>query len=103
MFQKGKCSKCLKTNELMYSNNPIIAPICFHCIEEEMDAGNLNHADFFCRSYNLPFEPLIWIQLQEKIGQGTFRAYALDFYNKDKENLYYQTSTADLWKITNSK
>jgi hypothetical protein len=57
-FKRGKCSKCGRTAELMFSNNPLSGnTICFDCINDNLDYKNLEHADFFCRTYNLPFKP----------------------------------------------
>lgn len=58
IFTLGKCPKCGKTKELMFSNNPLSGgTICFDCIKENLKYDNLEHADFFCRTYNLPFNP----------------------------------------------
>ena len=56
-FKIGTCPKCGKRNvQLMFSNNPLDGgTICFDCIKENLDYKNLEHADFFCRTYNLSF------------------------------------------------
>lgn len=58
-FPIGKCSHCGRTNQvLMFSNNPLLGEtICFDCINKALSYQNLSHADFFCRTYNLPFQP----------------------------------------------
>jgi hypothetical protein len=103
MFKKAKCPKCLRIGEIMISNNPLIEPICFSCITKELDATNINHADFFCRTYNIPFDPELWLNTASKFGQRTFYEYSLDFFTNNKENLFYTTTTADLWKAVNEK
>jgi hypothetical protein len=53
-FKIDKCPKCGRRVELMYSNNPLTGqPICFNCINQELDYQNIEHAEFFCRTYNL--------------------------------------------------
>lgn len=56
-FNVNKCPQCGKNHTLMYSNNPIVEPICFDCINAQLDYNNLEHAEFFCRTYNLPMKP----------------------------------------------
>lgn len=58
IFKIGKCPKCGRNKELMFSNNPLSGgTICFDCIKENLKYDNIEHADFFCRTYNLPFNP----------------------------------------------
>ena len=55
-FNIEVCPKCGRKSEVMYSNNPLSGKtICFSCIKDNLIYNNLNHADFFCRTYNLPF------------------------------------------------
>ena len=54
-FQITTCPKCGCRRETMYSNNPLSgSAICFSCINEQLDYNNIEHAEFFCRTYNLP-------------------------------------------------
>jgi hypothetical protein len=56
-FEKGKCPICGNYGDLIFSNNPLVPSICLDCVKKEVDVNNLEHADFFCRTYNLPFDP----------------------------------------------
>lgn len=57
-FTLGTCPKCGRKGILMKSNNPLTGnTICFDCIRNNLNYNNLEHADFFCRTYNLPFNP----------------------------------------------
>jgi hypothetical protein len=56
-FKLERCPKCGKIAEIVPSNNPIVPGICSKCISKELDPSNLTQADFFCRTYNIPFEP----------------------------------------------
>lgn len=101
-FQIEKCPKCGNITELMFSNNPIVRPICFNCIKNELNYNNIEHADFFCRTYNLPFKPDLWISLVKTAKEEVFKEYTKLFLEDETQsNLYYQTSTADVWKVAN--
>ena len=57
-FKINKCPRCGRTSTLMYSNNPLhTETICFNCIHENIDRNNIEQVEFFCRTYNLPWEP----------------------------------------------
>jgi hypothetical protein len=56
-LQMGKCPICGKTEKLIISNNPLTQPIGISCVEKHIDLKNLEQADFFCRTFNLPFDP----------------------------------------------
>ena len=102
-FQKGKCPICGNYGELVFSNNPLVPSICLDCVKKEVDVNNLEHADFFCRTYNLPFDPNKWIKMLERDPQEVIRLYTKQFLSEDKKNLYYESSTKDLWKMANQE
>ena len=106
-FPIGKCPHCGRTNQvLMFSNNPLSGEtICFDCINKALNYQNLSHADFFCRTYNLPFQPELWMKLAEEEGQNTFKAYTCVILTDKtfQPNLYYQSSTADVWSKVNAE
>ncbi len=102
-FKTAKCPKCGKIAEIIFSNNPLVPGICNRCICNELDGGNLEQADFFCRTYNLPFRPERWIELQERCGEGVFKQYTKEFFETDSNNLYRQDVTPDWWKRINEE
>lgn len=106
-FKIGVCPKCGKQNvQLMFSNNPLDGgTICFDCIKDNLNYQNLEHADFFCRTYNLPFNPELWIQTMKEFGPDSFREYAaLILSDADNQpNLAYSPSTRDLWGRVNKE
>lgn len=105
-FKDGKCPCCGRVRPLMISNNPLSGPtICFDCIKSKLDQFNLAHADFFCRTYNLPFDPEKWIGTNEAFGEETFENYTiLMLEEKDNQpNLAYSPSTKDLWSSVNKE
>ena len=99
-FQKGKCPQCGRSNiELMYSNNPLSGnTICFNCISQHLVYSNLEHADFFCRTYNLPFNPELWIEMANSYGVMVFREYTITQLSDaaNQPNLHYSSSTRDI-------
>ena len=103
-FPNGTCPKCGKKHELMLSNNPLSGTtICFECIQSQLQYNNLQHAEFFCRTYNLPWEPELWLQLSEEYKEQTFKQYTILVLDKkeNQPNLAYTSSTHDLWARTN--
>lgn len=96
-FKTGKCPKCGRLSEIIPSNNPLVSGICLKCINTEIDPSSVKQADFFCRTYNIPFEPNKWIELYERCGENTPKMYVSHFFETDKNNLYHQKFTADLW------
>jgi len=105
-FKFGVCPHCGRKSYLMTSNNPLSGPtICFDCIANNLKYSNLEHAEFFCRTYNLPWIPELWLQLAEECKVGVFREYTKTVL-EDKENqpnLAYTTTTHDLWSRTNKE
>ena len=57
----GQCKRCGKTHQLLMHSNNILDngddDMCFECIAELLNYKNIEHADYFCRRYNLPFLP----------------------------------------------
>ena len=105
-FKKIKCPQCGQIKEVMLSNNPLTGtPICFDCINTHLDYNNLAHAEFFCRSYNLPWMPKIWVQLMDEANEDVFKQYTAGVLDeKDNQpNLAYDSSTKDLWLRTNKE
>lgn len=100
------CPKCGRRTEVMLSNNPLSGTtICFDCISNNLDYHNIEHAEFFCRTYNLPWQPELWLELSKDPSQNIFREYTLIVLDdtKNKPNLAYGNSTKDLWSRTNKE
>ena len=102
-FRNGRCPKCGKLSEIIYSNNPLVSGICNKCISDNLDASDLMQADFFCRTYNIPFRPDEWIRLYEKCGENVYTFYTKQFLSSNEENLYYQMATKDWWTELNEE
>lgn len=67
-LQFDTCPKCRSLNTLMSTaKNPMAQPLCFDCIVKIIDIHNIHDAEKFCRTYNIPFSPDVWIKLEEQI------------------------------------
>ena len=102
-FKLGICPKCGRKAVLMYSNNPLSGEtICFDCINNNLNYKNLEHAEFFCRTYNLAWKPELWMKLAEESQEAVYRKYTeliLDD-EENRPNLAYENQTSDIWKRT---
>lgn len=103
LFKTDKCPKCGTIKKLMFSNNPISQPVCFDCIKKELNGNNLEHADLFCRTYNIEFDPEQWMALASSAGQEVFESYASMFFDANQDNLYYKPTTKDVWQFVNKQ
>ena len=102
-FKLGICPKCGRKAVLMYSNNPLSGEtICFDCINNNLNYRNLEHAEFFCRTYNLAWKPELWMKLADESQEAVYRKYTeliLDD-EENRPNLAYESQTSDIWKRT---
>lgn len=102
-LQKGKCPICSNYGDLVFSNNPLVAPVCVDCVKKQLDLNNLEHADLFCRTFNLPFDPNKWIKMVERDPDKVIELYTKQFLAEEKQTIQYQTTTKDLWKMANQE
>ena len=96
-FKQDKCPKCGKYHTILPSNNPLVTSICETCINSALKYDNLEHGEFFCRTYNLPFMPDLWIKLSNINKTNTFKEYiseVVEVYDGE----IYESQTSDLWK-----
>ena len=102
-FKIGICPKCGRKAVLMYNNNPLSGEtICFDCINNNLNYKNLEHAEFFCRTYNLAWKPELWMKLADESQEAVYRKYTeliLDD-EENRPNLAYESRTSDIWKRT---
>lgn len=98
-LRQGICPMTGKLDTLVFSNNPLVPPVSIKYIEQIINLKDLSKADFFCRTYNLPFDPNYWIKaIQAENGENIIQNYTKIFLEINKNNLYYQTATEDLWR-----
>lgn len=103
-FPHDRCPNCGRVADLIINNNPLLAScgphLCLSCAAKAIDTTNLQQVDFFCRTYNYPFNPDLWISLSEtESGANLIRQYLQVILNDPdyQPNLHYQTQTHDLW------
>jgi hypothetical protein len=99
-LKNGKCSICGVETALIPSNNPLVPHTCPKCIAAKIDLKNLEQADFFCRTYNLPFEPNMWIKSMQEDERHILQNYQR-YYLDTLEVKEYISSTKDVWKQAN--
>lgn len=92
----------------MLSNNPLTGfPLCFDCIKKQLKYNDLTDADFFCRTYNIPFDPTIWMKIAEEGGPEVFKLYTTWFYENNSDpdipKSVYKTATTDTRGRVNSE
>lgn len=101
ILQPGICPVTGKQDMLVFSNNPLIAPVGAAHLAANLDFNNLEDGDMFCRTFNFPFNPEYWIQASQQ--HNPIEHYIKYFVSTHKENLFYTTTTADVWKEANKE
>lgn len=103
----GKCASCGKLVEILPTNNPIGGNLCLDCLFKQINPRNLEQANFFCRTYNVPFRPELWTELQERLGsnKAIFAAYLERWaeQNPDTQVMWAEGRTKDLWTEVNAE
>lgn len=107
LLQIGKCAKCGKLVEVLPSNNPIVGDVCLDCLAQNINGRNLEQANFFCRTWNVPFKPDLWVELSDRLGSSKtlFAAYLEHWQtsNLDAPVMWAEGHTKDLWKEMNEE
>ena len=93
---KEKCSRCGNLNYIVPSNNPLVEGVCISCLNERLDASRVEHFEFFCRTYNLPFNPNTYMTLYGKYKNNVFLEYVNSLVNDG--TIKFEGPTADLWR-----
>lgn len=103
----GKCAVCGKLVELLPSNNPIAAGVCLDCLAKQINPKNLEQANFFCRTFNIPFNPTKWTELQGRLGSNKqiFAAYMELWVEENPTTpvMWAEGHTKDLWTEINNE
>lgn len=101
-LKTGICAICGANTALIPSNNKLVPSACPRCIEARVDLKNLEDADFFCRTYNVPFNPNMWIKSIEEDEKHIIQNYQR-YYLDTLETKEYMSSTKDVWKDANTE
>lgn len=94
--EKQICSRCGKLDYIIPSNNPLVIGIGVNCINQVLDASRVEHFAFFCRTYNLPFSPNVYMALYKEHKQDVFVKYVETLLDDGK--LKFDEPTGDVWK-----
>ena len=107
ILKMGKCALCNKLTEILPTNNPIGGSLCLDCLIKQINPKNLEQANFFCRTYNIPFKPDKWTELQERLGSNKtiFAAYVEMWAetNPSTPVMWAEGRTKDLWTEVNAE
>ena len=103
----GKCASCGKLVEILPTHKPSGGNLCLDCLFKQINPKNLEQANFFCRTYNVPFRPELWTELQERLGSNKtiFAAYLERWaeQNPDTQVMWAEGRTKDLWTEVNAE
>ena len=106
LLRIGKCAKCGQLKETLPSNNPLVGDLCLDCLAQNVNSKNLEQANFFCRTWNVPFKPDLWVELSERLGSSPtiFDAY-LEHWRPgaDTPVMWAEGHTKDLWSELNAE
>ena len=106
LLRIGKCAKCGQLKETLPSNNPLVGDLCLDCLAQNVNSKNLEQANFFCRTWNVPFKPDLWVELSERLGSSPtiFDAY-LEHWRPgaDTPVMWAEGHTKDLWTELNAE
>lgn len=89
---KGKCPKCGNLNYILPTNNPLVDGICNSCLNTKLDAGKVEDFAFFCRTYNIPFQPNLYMSLYKQYKGLVFTKY-VESINIDA----YTDQVTEIW------
>lgn len=95
-IKQEKCPQCGNIHYVVPSNNPLVKGVCVNCLNETLDVSRVDHFEFFCRTYNLPFSPNIYMNLYREYKLMTFVKYVETLVDDGKLN--FNEPTGDLWK-----
>lgn len=93
----NNCSLCGRKKELIRSNNPLVKSLCSECLNKEIDRKSLVEANFFCKTYNIPFNPNKWLKIEKESGTDVFKNYVNLVAEENKNSLYNSSKTDMLW------
>lgn len=98
----GKCAICGKLVEVLPSNNPISGSVCLDCLARQINVKSLDQANFFCRTWNVPFKPDKWVELVDRLGANkiVFAAYVEQWAEQNPTTpvMWAEGRTKDQWK-----
>ena len=92
---KDKCPRCGNLNYIIPSNNPLVQGSCVSCISDVLDSSKVEDFAFFCRTYNVPFNPNVYMSLYKEHKKMVFVKY-IETLAKDGK-LHYTEELDKVW------
>ena len=90
----NNCPKCGKKATILPINNPLVTPTCLECVSSVLDYNKTEHGDFFCRTYNIPFDPELWIKMAKEFKEKIF----VEYINYIMDDQLYETVNLETWR-----
>lgn len=91
----SRCYKCNKEGYIIPSNNPLVPGICQNCLNKSLDVSRVEHFTFFCRTFNLPFNPTLYINIYNRQKTNTFRTYVEELV--ETKEFSFEDRVSDKW------
>jgi hypothetical protein len=95
-FKIAKCPVCGEMGEMVTTNNVLAQPICFRCVQKNLKYDNLQDANKFCRTYNIPFDPALWIKMAGTLKEKVFREYMAAQYGDGEKPAFTDPTTDEV-------
>ena len=99
-----RCPKCNTLSIVINSNNPLTTGLCGDCLNKIVHIKDLKSADYFCRTFNYPFDPDKWMRMAQDLGQEMFVPYIEVVMDEHKQDPGYrlEQNNEPLWDKVNS-
>lgn len=95
-----KCPNCGQIGLVINSNNVLSPGICESCLNKLVNYKDLKAANYFCRTYNIPFDPSKWIKIAEGVGPKVFAEYTQVMSDERSTDFFYEVENDNgaLWE-----
>lgn len=95
-----KCPNCGQIGLVINSNNVLSPGICESCLKKLVNYKDLKAANYFCRTYNIPFDPSKWIKIAEGVGHKVFAEYTQVMSDERSTDFFYEVENDNgaLWE-----
>lgn len=88
------CTNCKTIGKIINSNNPLVVGVCEDCLQKAIDIHNIHQVQFFCRTYNIPFDPDAWMRISSQVPKEAFSTYAQIVADEHADNPNYTSIEA---------
>lgn len=92
------CSKCGSNHNIIKSNNKFLGDICEECALKLTSIDSIEDVVYFCRTYNLFFNPSLYLRMYEEDKKNLLYRYTKQLEYEYNAEEGYKDSTVDVWK-----